>query len=96
MKKKISSDLWIGLMVVFFTVLPFVTYSQNRTVKGIVTDNQNEPLIGVTIQVQGTAQGTITDFEGMYSLSNVPANAKLVVSYVECEPRQLVLMEEQP
>lgn len=82
MKKKISSDLWIGLMVVFFTVLPFVTYSQNRTVKGIVTDNQNEPLIGVTIQVQGTAQGTITDFEGMYSLSNVPANAKLVVSYV--------------
>ena len=69
-------------MVVFFNVLPFVMYAQNRTVTGRVIDTQNEPLIGVTIQVQGTTHGTITDFDGRYSLTNVPANGKLVVSYV--------------
>lgn len=82
MKKKISLNLWIGLTVIFFNFLPFVIYAQNVTVTGRVIDNQNEPLIGVTIQVQGTTHGTITDYDGKFSLPNVPTNGKLVVSYV--------------
>ena len=44
-------------------------------------DETGEPLIGVSVQVQGTTTGTITDFDGKFSL-NVSANATLVVSYI--------------
>ena len=37
-------------------------------VTGTVTDTQGEPLIGVSVVVVGTSQGTITDFDGMYSI----------------------------
>ena len=50
-------------------------------VRGNVTDASGEPLIGVTIQVKGTTQGTITDFNGNFSLS-APTGGTLVVSYV--------------
>lgn len=57
------------------------TYSQ-RTITGTVTDGDNgEPLIGVNILVTGTNIGTITDFDGTYSLE-LPANAEsLTFSY---------------
>ena len=48
---------------------------------GTVVDDTGEPLIGVSIQVQGTTTGTVTDLDGNFSLS-VPANATLVVSYI--------------
>jgi TonB-linked SusC/RagA family outer membrane protein len=50
-------------------------------VRGNVTDASGEPLIGVTIQVKGTTQGTITDFNGNFTLS-APTGGTLVVSYV--------------
>lgn len=47
-----------------------------RTITGVVTDGENgEPLIGANILVVGTSTGTITDFDGNYSL-NVSADAK--------------------
>ena len=82
MKNKTSPKLLKSLLFVFFSFLPLILIAQNITVTGTVTDLQNEPLIGVTIQVQGTAHGTITDSNGRFSLTNVPANAKLEISYV--------------
>lgn len=52
------------------------------TVTGTVKDALNEPLIGATVKIKGTATGTITDFDGNYSLTNVPVNAILEFSYV--------------
>ncbi len=57
-------------------------FAQNITVKGKVTDNSGEVLIGVTVQVQGTSIGTVTDIDGIFTLPNVPTNATLEVSYV--------------
>ncbi|MEG2574348.1 MAG: carboxypeptidase-like regulatory domain-containing protein, partial [Bacteroides sp.] len=54
---------------------------QNIAVKGIVTDMQNEPIIGANILQQGTTNGTITDIEGQFIL-DVPVNAQLVISYI--------------
>ena len=51
---------------------------QGRTITGTVTDQNGEPLTGVTIQIKGT----ITDADGKYSLSSVPENAVLVFSFV--------------
>lgn len=55
---------------------------QGRTITGTVTDQNGEPLTGVTIQIKGTNIGTITDADGKYSLSSVPENAVLVFSFV--------------
>ena len=57
--------------------------AQNSTVSGTVVDENNEPVIGASILVEGTARGTITDIEGKFTISSVPASAKnLQVSYV--------------
>lgn len=50
-------------------------------VSGTVSDPQG-PLAGVTIIVDGTSTGTSTDFDGKFTLSNVPSNATLIVSSV--------------
>ena len=59
----------------------FVASAQN-TVKGIVTDENGEPLIGAGVMVEGTTIGTITGIDGDYVLS-VPADAvNLVFSFI--------------
>ena len=65
--------LWIFSLGVF---------AQNITVRGSVNDENGEALIGVTVQVQGTSIGTVTDFDGNYVLENVGQSATLEVSYV--------------
>lgn len=67
---------------ILFLLSCFTVFSQNITVKGLVTDAQNEPLIGATIIIKGVAIGTTTDADGKYTLPNVPANGYLEFSYV--------------
>ncbi len=55
---------------------------QQGTVSGRVTDQNNQPLPGVTIVVKGTTQGTITDNNGGYSLTNLPTNATLAFTFI--------------
>jgi len=49
-----------------------IGWTQN-SLKGKVVDEDNEPLIGANILQKGTATGTITDLDGNYELSNLPA-----------------------
>ena len=58
MKKKNSFDLWKGLIAITLWVFSLGMFAQNVTVTGTVTDVTGEPLIGVTIQVEGTSVGT--------------------------------------
>ena len=53
-----------------------------KKVSGRVTDISGGPLPGVSVVIKGTSQGTITNGEGNYFLSNVPASATLVFSFV--------------
>lgn len=55
---------------------------QPVTITGKVTDVEGDPMIGVTVMVKGTSQGTITNSEGIYSLSNVSDDAILRFSFV--------------
>lgn len=55
--------------------------SNNITVKGKVVDETGEPIIGAAVTIPGTTSGTVTDFNGEYSLS-VPANGQLSVSFI--------------
>lgn len=60
-------------------------------ISGKVTDEDGEPLIGVNVLVQGTNNGTSTDFEGTYSLSNVDGDAVIVFSYVGYQTREVTV-----
>ncbi|MDD2244948.1 MAG: TonB-dependent receptor, partial [Dysgonamonadaceae bacterium] len=50
-------------------------------VRGTVVDDLGEPVIGATIQIKGTTQGTVTDIDGVFNLT-APAGGTLVISYV--------------
>ncbi len=82
MKRKNLFCLWKRLLPFALWALSLMTFAQNITVKGTVTDELGEPLIGVTVQIQGTGIGTTTGADGDYSLANVPRNGKLEISYV--------------
>lgn len=56
--------------------------TSGRTITGHVVDADGEPLIGVTVRVSGTNNGTVTDFDGNYTLDNVDPNSTLVFSYI--------------
>ncbi len=64
---------------------------QQKTVSGKVTDTRNQPLPGVTVVVKGTTQGTVTNAEGEYSLSNIPANATLQFSFVGMKTQEFAV-----
>ena len=52
------------------------------TIKGVVTDSQKEPLVGVSIRIKGTTSGTTTNASGSYTLQGVSRNATLVFSFI--------------
>ncbi|MDE6076140.1 MAG: SusC/RagA family TonB-linked outer membrane protein [Muribaculaceae bacterium] len=60
----------------------------NLQVTGIVTDTDNEPLIGVSVLLKGTTTGTVTDIDGNYSIS-APADGTLVFSYIGCDTKEV-------
>ena len=65
-------------------------FSQNITVKGTVTDSQTgETMIGLNVIIKGTLQGAVTDVDGKYTITNCPADAVLVFSYVGYEPLEI-------
>lgn len=54
---------------------------QSRVITGVVTDANGEPIPGANVVIKGTTTGTVTDFDGKYSLE-VPQGAVLQVSYI--------------
>ncbi|WP_291528096.1 SusC/RagA family TonB-linked outer membrane protein [Bacteroides sp. UBA939] len=59
----------------------------NKTIKGSVTDNTGEPIIGANVVVEGTTNGVITDVDGNFVLENVADNATLKVSFIGYKTR---------
>ncbi len=64
--------------------------SKTRKIKGAVSDASGEPLIGVSVRQSGSTQGTITDFEGNYSLE-IPEIGEtiLIFSYIGMTPQEI-------
>lgn len=66
-----------------FLLFQVVVLAQNNiTVSGTVTDEQGQPLPGASVVLEGTTTGIQTDFDGNYTLDNVPGDGSLVFSYV--------------
>lgn len=72
----------------FFLASTVSIYAQTKTITGVVTDAANEPLIGVSVRIQGTTTGSVTDLDGKYSVS---ANVGDVLdfTYVGMKPQSV-------
>ena len=72
------------IIVNFLLCLSFAlnVSAQSVSITGNVKDEQGEPLIGVTVSVQGTTAGTVTDLDGNFSLQVSNKNPVLIFSYV--------------
>ena len=71
-------------------------FAQNKTIKvsGTVTDEQNQPLIGVNVTIQGvTGFGTTTDVDGKYTIEMEPYN-RLVFSYIGFVEQEVLIKEQ--
>ncbi len=64
---------------------------QSKDVSGNVIDATGVILPGVTIVIEGTTNGTTTDFDGNFSLSNVPEDATLVFSFVGMKTQEILV-----
>lgn len=65
---------------------PVQATQQAADCKGIVTDAEGEPLIGASVLVVGTGNGTSTNIDGEFSLKGVKDGAKITISYIGFKP----------
>ena len=68
---------------------PMIPVNQSKVITGKVTSEDGGPIPGTTILVKGTTNGTITDVDGNYTLTNVPDDAVLVFSFVGMAPQEI-------
>ena len=68
-------------------------WAQNQSVSGIViSEESGEPIIGASVLVKGTTQGTVTDMDGKFTIPNLPNSAKVLqVSYVGMEGQDVTI-----
>lgn len=62
-----------------------------QNVRGRVVDENSTPVIGANVSVKGTTNGTISDAEGYFNLTNVPTNATLLISYIGMESQEITV-----
>ena len=82
MKKRILSVLLVLAGVATAWAAP-------KTVKGVVVDQTNQPVIGASVQVNGTTIGVVTDIDGTYELANVPDNAVITFSFIGMKSKEV-------
>ena len=76
----------------YFTLLALIVtisvYAQELTLKGVIVDETDTPLIGATIQAKGTSTGAITDFDGKFTLK-AKKGATISISYIGYKTQEL-------
>lgn len=72
----------MGVTAIALLLCTSLVLAQERSVSGSVTDEEGIPLPGVNILVKGTANGTVSEPDGRFTIANVPENATLVVSFI--------------
>ncbi len=87
----LKKQFFYTLCLLFACMVSVPIYAQNNMqVEGTVTDAASgETLIGVSIVQKGTTNGTVTDMDGNFTLTNVPQGALIVISYVGFDPIEI-------
>lgn len=68
---------------------------QKKNISGKVTDGNNFPIPGVSIQLKGTTTGTVSTVDGKFSLANIPADGILVFSFVGMKTQEIGVLGKE-
>ena len=74
-----------------------ISYAQNVDVKGTITEGSSgQPLPGVNILIKNTSRGATTDFDGIFTINEVPINSVLVISYLGYVSQEITVVNSDP
>jgi TonB-dependent starch-binding outer membrane protein SusC len=82
MVTKFNSPFGRLFVMLILLLTTFAASAQSRQVTGLITGEDNDPLVGASVVVKGTNTGVVTDVDGKFSIAVTGDNAVLVVSYV--------------
>ena len=81
--QKINLNMKKSIFNLFIVLIAFCTGIQAQSISGSITDSEdNQPLAGVNILVEGASNGAVSDFDGNFTISNFESGSVLVFSYV--------------
>lgn len=97
MQTEIRTILWRrGLSMMLFVLFSVTVAMAQVLVRGTVVDQTGESVIGASIQVKGTTQGTITDIDGKFSLGVPDKKSVIVVSFIGYATKELQVDTSKP
>lgn len=80
-------------MFVCLSLISIIGYAQEKTISGTVTDRSNDPLIGLSVAIEGTTMGVITDLDGKYSIPAKQGDV-LTFSYVGMKTQKITITNQ--
>lgn len=87
----------IKILMLLTFIFTLVVQGQNVNVTGTVTEaSSGQPLPGVNVILKNTSRGASTDFDGKFTLNDVPLNSILVISYIGFQPQEITIVNDQP
>ena len=81
------------LLFFLLLVIGSVIYAQDRTITGVVVDENGEPMPGVSVVIKGTTNGTVTDLDGKFTIT-APIGSILVFSFVGCQTMEVRITKD--
>lgn len=83
------------VLTLLLSMCTFVA-AQAATISGTVVSSQDDnPIIGATVTIDGTTIGTATDLDGKFTIQNAPNSGIVTFSYLGCEPQSLAIADGQ-
>ena len=80
------------LLACLFVGIGLVTAQTQKVTGVVISEEDGQPVVGASVLVKGTTQGTITDVDGNFNLSNVPSSAKtLQISYIGMKTQEVAI-----
>ena len=87
-KKFMRVQKFLILFLILLLSFPLSALAQQQMIKGQVVDDKGETIIGATVMVKGSKDGTLTDIDGNFSVKGKVGNT-LVISYVGFTPLEI-------
>ena len=83
----------LNLCIAFLFLFTGIVSAQITTINGrVIAEEDEEPIVGATVRLDGTKQGTITDVNGNFRFDNVPENArKMIISFIGMKTEEVDL-----
>ncbi|MCH4553086.1 MULTISPECIES: SusC/RagA family TonB-linked outer membrane protein [Aestuariibaculum] len=89
--QKVTKANWLTVILILMSVCATFALEQQKSISGTVVDGAGMPVPGVTIIVKGTSNGTATDFDGQYTISDVKEGDILLFSYVGMKQQEVTV-----